>query len=221
MDSLRITAVELRAALAGGPRPLDPGQIDVSGARPAAVVVPVALSPSPVIYLALRGDHLADHAGEIAFPGGKMDSGDASLRATAAREMREEVGLREGDVEWIGELSPMPVITGRYVIHPFVGLLAEGVVPRVTSGEFAEVLTLPIEPYLTGELRARGMSVAWRGAHVMAPHFAIGARVLYGATAYITYELLTRLAETLGRPLPPLDLVNEAPWGDRYLTAER
>jgi 8-oxo-dGTP pyrophosphatase MutT (NUDIX family) len=199
--SLRITAAELRAALAGGGRPLDAGPIDVSGARPAAVAVPVALT---------------DHAGEIAFPGGKADAADASLRATAAREMHEEVGVHERDVEWLGELSPIPVITGRYVIHPFVGLLAEGAEPRVASGEIVEVLKLPILPYLSGEERVKGMMVEWRGARMLAPHFPVGGRVLYGATAYVTYELLAKLAATMGHMLPPPELTDEAPWADRY-----
>jgi 8-oxo-dGTP pyrophosphatase MutT (NUDIX family) len=214
--SLRITAAELRAALAGGGRPLDAGPIDVSGARPAAVAVPVALSPAPVVYLVLRGSHLTDHTGEIAFPGGKADAADASLRATAAREMHEEVGVHERDVEWLGELSPIPVITGRYVIHPFVGLLAEGAEPRVASGEIVEVLKLPILPYLSGEERVKGMMVEWRGARMLAPHFPVGGRVLYGATAYVTYELLAKLAATMGHMLPPPELTDEAPWADRY-----
>ena len=216
MASLRITAAEIRGALAGGGRPLDAGPIDVSAARPAGVAVPIALDPEPRLYLVLRGSHLADHAGEIGFPGGKSDVTDASLRATAAREMLEEVGVPESDVEWLGELSPIPVITGRYVIHPFVGVLAGGVVPRVASGEIDEVLSMPLLPYVSGEVRIHAFSAEWRGVRVLSPHFPVGGRVLYGATAYIAYELLSRLAAAMGTELAAPVLDTDAPWAKRY-----
>jgi 8-oxo-dGTP pyrophosphatase MutT (NUDIX family) len=211
-----ITPDELRGVLGVARSLLDVGAIDVSSARPAGVTVPLALAPEPLVYLVLRGSHLADHAGEIAFPGGKRDAADTSLRATAARELREEVGVDESEIEWLGELSPIPVITGRYVIHPFVGLLADGVVPRVASGEIAEVLPLRLWPYVSGEERVHAFSVEWRGERMTAPHFPLGGRVLYGATAYVTYELLTRIAKAAGRVLPPPIFVADAPWAKRY-----
>lgn len=216
MVPLRITAEEIRDALSAGGRPLDAGPIDISAARLAAVAVPIVLSPTPFLYLVLRGAHLSDHAGEIAFPGGKMDPGDESLQKTAAREMREEVGVDESCVTWLGELSPIPVITGRYVIHPFVALLSESTVPHVASGEIAEVLKLPILPYLEGEMRIFAMRVEWRGASVLAPHFPIGDRILYGATAYVVYELFARLAAAKGRLLAPPEITAETPWANRY-----
>ncbi len=124
--------------------------------------------------------------------------------------------MAEGEIEWLGELSPCPVITGRFVIHPFVALLAEGVVPRVASGEIAEVLSLPIAPYVAGEERVRAIEVPWQDILVLAPHFPVGGRTLYGATAYITYELLVRLAAALGRELAPPLIESAAPWGKRY-----
>lgn len=195
------------------------GPIDVSNARPAGVAVPIALTPEPTCHLVLRSSHLADHAGEIAFPGGKPDASDASLRATAGRELFEEVGVAEHQLEWLGELSPCPVITGRFVIHPFVALLAEGVLPRVASGEIAEVLALPMEPYVCGDERVRAIEVHWEGITALAPHFPVGGRVLYGATAYIAYELLVRLATAMGRELQPPIVEHAAPWGNRYRKA--
>jgi 8-oxo-dGTP pyrophosphatase MutT (NUDIX family) len=214
--SLRITAADVRGAVAGQAQPLETGPIDVSAARPAGVAVLIALSPEPLMYLVLRGSHLADHAGEIAFPGGKPDPGDASLQATAAREALEEVGVEERDIEWVGTLSPVPVITGRYMIHAFVGLLAEGVVPRVASGEIVKVLSLPLAPYIAGDLLVRAVEVEWHGHRMLAPHFPIDAHILYGATAYITWELLLRLAAAMGRELSPPAMESTAPWAKRY-----
>lgn len=219
VTSPRITADLVRRAFSGEGRGLPAGPIDVSEAREAAVAVPIAIEPEPRVFLVLRAGHLVDHAGEIAFPGGKRDATDASLRETAARELFEEVAVREDDVEWVGELSAIPVITGRFLIHPFVGLLGGGAAPRVASGELEEVLELPLEPYVLGGRRVRAIEMEWRGVKLLAPHFPIGERTLYGATAYITYELLVRLAAAAGRELPELEVGTAAPWGSRYRDA--
>ncbi|MBK8257924.1 MAG: CoA pyrophosphatase [Polyangiaceae bacterium] len=213
---MRITRAALEKALLAGARPLNTGPIDTSGARPAAVAVPIVLEPEPLLYLVLRGSHLADHAGEIGFPGGKADVNDADLRATAAREMREEVGVDESGVTWLGELSAIPVITGRYLIFPFVALLNHKTELFVASGEIDEVLTMPLSPYVLGEKRIHAVTGEWRGTTVVAPHFPVQNRVLYGATAYITFELIARLAAALDVELPSLVLETDAPWGRRY-----
>lgn len=211
-----ITAELLRATFSSVGASAGFGGIDVSKARPAGVAVPISLSPEPLLHLVLRSRHLTDHAGEIGFPGGKVDAADEDLRATAARELFEEVGVLESELEWLGTLSACPVITGRYVIHPFVALLREGAAPRVASGEVAEVLTLPIAPYVSGAERVRAIEVEWRGTRVITPHFPVGGHVLYGATAYIAYELLARLAAALGTELPPPKVEPSAPWTSLY-----
>lgn len=216
MTSVRVTVAELHAALRAPGRPFDAGRADLSAARPAAVAVPIALEPEPCVHLVLRAGHLTDHAGELAFPGGKVDASDADLRATAAREMLEETGVRERDVEWLGELSPVPVMTTRYVIHPFVALLGAGVEPRVVSEEIVQVLPLSLAPYLSGEERVRAIKMPLNGIEAMIPHFPVGGRVLYGATAYITYELIVRIAAAIGQALEPPLIEKEAAWTKRY-----
>lgn len=192
------------------------GTIDLSSARPAGVVVPLQFSPSPSVILVLRGAHLDDHAGEVGFPGGKPEPGDADLQATALRELSEEVGVGADEVAVLGRLGAVPVITGRYLIHPFVAALGEGAVPRVASAEIARVLTLPLEPLLSGELPYHAVEGTFRGERVLAPHFPLDGCVLYGASAYIVYDLLARVASRLGRELPAPILDTDPPWGDRY-----
>jgi 8-oxo-dGTP pyrophosphatase MutT (NUDIX family) len=212
-----ITAALIREALADPmPLPALGSSIDVSAARPAAVVVPLRLGPEPAAFLVLRGAHLKDHGGEVGFPGGKPDPGDADLAATALRELEEEVGVPAREIELLGELMPMPVITGRYLIHPFVGALRPGAALRVASPEIARVLTLPLLPILNGEHPITAVRGEWSGAMIFAPHFTLDGCVLYGASAYIFYELLTRLAARLGRTLPEPVLQDALPWGDRY-----
>ncbi len=195
--------------------------IDVSHAKPAAVVVPLQLAPEPAAVLVLRGSHLKDHAGEVGFPGGKPDPSDADLRATGLRELEEEVGVGAAEIEIVGELRPMPVITGRYMIHPFAGVLRDGASPRVASREITRILSLPLLPLLTGERVIDAVQGEWHGVVLFAPHFEVDGCVLYGASAYILYDLLSRLAATLGLMLPPPRIVNELPWGNRYGDATR
>ena len=214
---MRIDTKLIREALADPlPLPALGSSIDSSRARPAAVVVPLRLDPEPVTVVVLRGSQLKDHGGEVGFPGGKPDPGDADLTATALRELEEEVGVAASDVEICGPLNPMPVITGRYLIHPFVGALAPGAAPRVASKEVARVLTLPLLPLLTGEQPIGAIRGEWNGALIFAPHFPLDGCVLYGASAYILYELLARLANRLGSPLPAPVIEQEPPWGSRY-----
>ncbi len=217
-----IDAALIREALAGPmPLPALGSIIDVSQAKAAAVVVPIALGPEPAVVVVLRGSQLRDHGGEVGFPGGKPEPGDADLATTALRELTEEVGVAAGDVELLGQLNPMPVITGRYLIHPFVGALRAGAAPRVASAEIARVITLPILPLLRGEQRIGAVRGEWSGAMIFAPHFVLDGCVLYGASAYILYELLARLAAALGRAMPESVLEEAPPWGDRYARSAR
>jgi 8-oxo-dGTP pyrophosphatase MutT (NUDIX family) len=207
----------LRRALEGPVALPDLGsRIDVRNAKAAAVVVPVALTPIPIAFVVLRSPHLAEHAGEVGFPGGKPDPADTGLAATALRELEEEVGVPRASVDLVGELRPIPVITGRYLIHPFVGVLREGVSPTVASAEIARVIAVPLLPLLDGERPIQAIRGEWGGREIFAPHFPLDGCVLYGASAYILYELLARLAARLGTTLPEPRVQDELPWGDRY-----
>lgn len=216
--TVRLDAALVREALAAPlPLPALGSVIDVREARAAAVLVALRLDPEPRALLVLRASHLADHGGEVGFPGGKPDPGDADLTATALRELEEEVGVPPAAVTVLGALSPMPVITGRFVIHPFVGTLAEGSAPHVASPEIERVIELPLLPLITGAAPIAAVTGLWSEAIRFAPHFDVGGgAVLYGASAYILYELLLRLARRLGVTLPEPILTDVLPWGDRY-----
>jgi 8-oxo-dGTP pyrophosphatase MutT (NUDIX family) len=212
-----VTAEVVRRALADCDGSVSwKGPIDVRDAKPAAVVVPLTFAPEPSVIVVLRGSQLKDHPGEVGFPGGKPEPGDADLRATALRELGEEIGVADSEVEWLGRLGACPVITGRYLIHPFVAALREGAAPRVVSTEIARVLALPLEPLITGERPFHAVSNLWRGDRSLTPHFELDDCILYGASAHIVHDLLVRVAALLGRELPPPILQEVPPWGDRY-----
>jgi len=190
--------------------------IDTTRARPAAVVVPVVLAPTPSAIVVLRGSSLHDHPGEVGFPGGKPEPSDDSLEATALRELEEEIGVARAEVALLGALQAVPVITGRYLIHPFVGVLAATARPRVLTAEIARVIAVPLLPLVLGEKPIAAIRGNWNGAEVFAPHLELEACVLYGASAYILYELLLRLAAVLGVTMPDPLVTTEPPWGQRY-----
>jgi 8-oxo-dGTP pyrophosphatase MutT (NUDIX family) len=187
-------------------------------ARPAAVLVPVLLDGGPPrTLLQVRSRELRDHAGELSFPGGKPEPGDADLLATALREAHEELALPLDRVEPLGGMRSVPVITGKYLLHPFVALV-RGTPAMRPSPELERLIELPLAPWIEGEWPIHGTVGTWRGATFATPFFRLeGGEVLYGASAVIFCELLDRIATACGRALPPLTMVEERPWGERYL----
>lgn len=209
-----ITPVLVREALtlpsplpAPGPRP---------EAKPAAVVVPIRFAPEPAVIAVVRSEELRDHPGEVGFPGGKLEAHDRDLRAAAFREAEEEVALAPDDLDELGTLSPIPVVTGRFLIHPFVAAVLPGRIPRVASRELSRLVELPLAPFITGARRHGAVATEWRGRSWLLPHFDVSDRVLYGASAFIFYELLLKLASALGVEMPEPRVQLEYPWGSRY-----
>ena len=185
----------------------------LTGDEPAAVLVLLTADPLAA-SLHVRASSMREHAGEIALPGGRRDPGDASLLATALRETREELGVDEGEIEALGELFPVPVVTGKYLIHPFVGLTRARA--RAASPEIERLLSMPLAPYVLGERAVYYRMDRWRGSTFPTPFFKLpSGEVPYGATAAILVDLLRRLAACAGTMLSLIES-SEKPWGDRY-----
>ncbi len=118
------------------------GPIDV--AKEAAVLVPVVDRGSEAtILLTQRTDHLPSHAGQISFPGGKIDPDDRTPLAAALREAEEEIGLTEPFVEPIGSLPPYLSNTG-YLINPVVAVVRPGFQLVRNEGEVADIFEVPL-----------------------------------------------------------------------------
>lgn len=92
--------------------------------RQAAVLIPVVRRAQPGLLLTQRSVHLRKHAGQVAFPGGAVDSSDASLIAAALREAQEEVAIPPSCVEVIGVLPPVDSVTG-FQVTPVVGIIRQ------------------------------------------------------------------------------------------------
>ena len=113
----------------------------------AAVLIPIvdrsAQGIEPHVLLTLRSQHLSSHAGQIAFPGGKVDASDASIEHAALREAEEEVGLSPACVQVIGSLPPY--VTGTaFHITPVIGWVSAHHVIRPNPHEVADVFEVPL-----------------------------------------------------------------------------
>lgn len=158
---------------------------------PAAVLVPVILGNPLSLLLTERTAHLKAHAGQIAFPGGKIEASDTDARAAALREAQEEIGLDPALVETLGYLEPYRTGTG-FLITPVVAFVAAGFQPRPDPAEVADVFTVPLD-FLMNEDNHKIDSREWRGQqrHFYAMPFE--HRYIWGATAGIIRALYRRL----------------------------
>jgi len=159
----------------------------------AAVLVPIVLHPNaPALLLTVRASHLRSHAGQISFPGGRVEPTDLDLAAAALRETQEEIGIHAASIEPVGFLSDQLVRTG-YRITPVVALLQPGFTLRPDSTEVAEVFELPLAFALSaGNYRSRPGRA--RGLEFEIWELPYGERSIWGATAGI----LANLREVLG-----------------------
>jgi len=163
---------------------------------PAAVLVPFLLGPSPGVLLTKRTAHLNKHAGQVSFPGGRIDPGDASPEAAALREAQEEIGLDPARVELVGRLGDFVTGTG-YRITPVIGLLPAGCdledLRLVASpDEVEEVFSLSMDVLLNPAAPQRRRAEhrgRWREFWVW-PH---PEHYVWGATAAILVDLAERL----------------------------
>jgi 8-oxo-dGTP pyrophosphatase MutT (NUDIX family) len=158
----------------------------------AAVLVPIIMDAAPRILLTRRADHLRSHAGQVSFPGGRIDPEDASPEAAALREAWEEVALDPAAVEVIGRLPMHETGTG-FVVTPVVGLVRPGVTLRPAAAEVAAILSLRLDLLLDpGQPRRSRVKLKggeWREFWVW-PH---DDHHIWGATAAILLSLARRL----------------------------
>jgi 8-oxo-dGTP pyrophosphatase MutT (NUDIX family) len=162
---------------------------------PAAVLIPVVTRRAGLnLLFTRRADHLDVHAGQISFPGGRLEPADAGPEAAALRETEEEVGLPRRHVELIGRLDTYVTRTG-FEITPVLGLVTPPFPVVPDSFEVAEVFEAPLDFFLTPHNRQRDTRVyEGRARHFYA--FPYRSHYIWGATAGI----LVNLGDVLAPP---------------------
>jgi len=159
---------------------------------PAAVLVPlVKRNDEYNVILTQRSADLSKHAGQISFPGGRIESEDKTPTLAALRETEEEIGLKPDYVEVIGHLDIYEVRTG-FVVFPIIGLVREGFQIKVDPNEVADVFEVPLSYILNPRNHHRQGRVFFgkmRYFYVL----PFQGRYIWGATA----GMLVNLCETL------------------------
>jgi 8-oxo-dGTP pyrophosphatase MutT (NUDIX family) len=171
---------------------LNPDMQPIGPIRPAAVLVPlIAHLDRLTVLLTQRTAHLARHAGQISFPGGRVDAGDTDPISTALRETHEEVGLPPERIRVLGELALYTTVTG-FAVTPIVGLIAPPLVITPDPYEVAEVFEVPLGPLVdpaNRRIETRELPNGTRRFYV----FEIEDRRIWGATAAMLVNLAAML----------------------------
>lgn len=177
-----------------GDHELAPDLVALLADRPvrlAAVLVPVVAREMPTLLLTLRASALPTHAGQIAFPGGKIDEGDRDPLAAALREAEEEIGLDARFAQPLGYLDPYLSGTG-FRIVPAVALITPDYQLALNRHEVDDAFEVPLDFLMEPANHARH-SREWQG--VTRSYYAMpyGERYIWGATAGIIRRLYERL----------------------------
>jgi 8-oxo-dGTP pyrophosphatase MutT (NUDIX family) len=164
---------------------------EVRPIKPAAVLIGVVEREEPMVLLTQRTAHLPQHAGQIAFPGGKIDAGDASPLAAALREAQEEIGLAADKIDPIGYLDVYMTTLG-FRIVPVLARVAPGFTLTLNPGEVDNAFEVPLA-FLMETANHQTHSREWQG--MMRTYYAIpfGERYIWGVTAGIFRNLYQRI----------------------------
>ncbi len=161
------------------------------GTTPAAVLVPIVDRPEPSVILTLRPETMRKHAGQISFPGGRIDPGDSDAVNAALREAEEEIGLPRAAVEVIGTADRYRTITG-FEVTPVVGVVPPDLDLSPHPGEVAAMFEAPLA-YLLDPARQAVRTVAWKGKDRCYYEIDYEGRRIWGATAAMIVNLSRRL----------------------------
>lgn len=164
----------------------------------AAVLVPAYRDAAGVLRVVLiRRRERGRHAGEIAFPGGRREPGDGSLRATAVRETGEEIGLAPADIDVLAALPVVETVTTGFVIHPFLARVRPPGTWAPQPDEVAAVVEPAIDALLRPQARRRERIEGGQGGGLVVDCLRAGELRIWGATYRILAPVLGRLAQAI------------------------
>lgn len=163
---------------------------------PVSAAVLVGLVPresGTQVLLTRRTDALRHHAGQVSFPGGRVEPGDRDAASAALRETREELGIAPAQLHALGYLDPLLTATGFRVL-PVVALVDACYVARPDPGEVAEVFEVPLA-FLLDPVNLAAQPFEWQGRMRTVWEYRYPAQRIWGATASMLLNLRTRLED--------------------------
>jgi 8-oxo-dGTP pyrophosphatase MutT (NUDIX family) len=131
--------------------PINP-KIENPGEYRLASILVVIYGNDPIVVMTEKPKHMKFHAGEISFPGGKLDSDDSDLLETALRETSEEIGLTISKEQVIGQLEPVVTLNSGFLILPFISVV-DKIPPLSANAEVEKIFHIPLESFLKTEKR--------------------------------------------------------------------
>jgi 8-oxo-dGTP pyrophosphatase MutT (NUDIX family) len=179
-----------------GDHDIDPvmnAMAEIRPIRPAAVLIPIVARDEPMVLLTQRTAHLTSHAGQISFPGGKIDPGDESPLAAALREAEEEIGLAREAVEPLGYLDLYMTTLG-YRIMPTVARVDPEYRLVLNPAEVDDAFEVPLA-FLMAPANHQRHSREWKGMTRSYYAMPFGERYIWGVTAGILRNLYLRVLE--------------------------
>jgi 8-oxo-dGTP pyrophosphatase MutT (NUDIX family) len=177
-----------------GDHNLNPGLRPRGPLRPAAVLVPLVDRPEGLtVFFTKRTDHLADHAGQISFPGGRIEPDDPSPEAAALREVEEEIGVDAGRITLLGRLDDYATRTG-FLVTPVIGVLTPPFVVKPDPHEVAAVFEVPLD-FVVAPASRRYETRMVGGVERRFYAFPYGEYYIWGVTAGILVNLCERVIE--------------------------
>ncbi len=169
--------------------------------KPAAVLILVINHPEPTVLFTQRTAHLTDHAGQISFPGGRVEASDPDHFHTALRETEEETGVPAGAIEVLGAIPTYTTGTG-YIITPVVGWLETPAPYAPDPKEVSECFEVPFG-FLTDPDNHRYEQAMYKGRMRRYISVPFGKRYIWGATAGMLVSLTRVLAHAQGGAYQP------------------
>ena len=176
----------------------EPKRIKDNGAdyTQASVLLPLFIRDGRYWLLLMRRANTVEyHKGEVSFPGGVVDEKDDNLERTAKRETCEEVGIKEKDIEILGQLDDMTTITSRFIVHPFVGIVPFPYEFNLNRSEVDHLIEVPLQFFLDPS-QPRAFSMHYEGETFETPAFIYEGIVIWGATERILENFINVIRPT-------------------------
>jgi len=204
IEPAQVTAGHIRERMAGTQLPVDPLDVVMppgssawpadlrrkmcQDLKPAGVLIPIVEhADSLSVLLTQRSADLKNHAGQVSFPGGRMESADADITETALRETHEEVGIKPEQVDIAGFLQPMLTVTG-YAVTPIVGLIQPSISLTLDHREVEHAFEVPLS-FLLDASNQRQSEREFHGVTVPIVEFNYASMRIWGATASMLVAL--------------------------------
>ena len=166
----------------------------------ASVLLPLFIRDGQYwLLLTRRTNKVEYHKGEVSFPGGVVDEYDDSPEKTARRETFEEIGVREEDIEILGQLDDMTTMMSRFIIHPFVGAVPFPYVFKINKREVEHLIEVPLRFFLDPS-QPKPFSINYGGDIFETPAFIYKGAAIWGATERILENFISLVRKKIKLP---------------------